>query len=46
MQVIVSIELAQKFREKVGQKMGARKGVISEAFSQALEDWIKKNKYN
>lgn len=44
MQVIVEKDLANEFRLVVGQKTGARKGAISEAFSQALKLWIKKNK--
>jgi len=43
MQVIVPEQLAQNFRKQVGQKIGARKGAISEGFIQALEDWIKKD---
>ncbi len=42
MQVIVSKELAQRFRETAGRKFGARKGTISKAFTQALEEWIEK----
>jgi len=42
MQVVISEELADKFRAKVGEKLGAKKGNISIAFSQALTDWIKK----
>jgi len=42
MQVIVDQKLADEFRQKVGEKYGAKKGSISEAFSQALKDWIKK----
>ncbi len=45
MQVVVDEELARKFREKAGQKFGARKGTISRAFSKALEEWIKKNSH-
>lgn len=42
MQVVISEELVDRFRAKIGEKLGARKGAISEAFSQALNDWIKK----
>ncbi len=41
MQAIVSKELAQKFRKTAGQKFGAKKGTISKAFTEALEEWIK-----
>jgi hypothetical protein len=44
MQVIVDKELAENFRLAVGQKVGVRKGAISEAFTQALKLWIKENK--
>ena len=42
LQVIVTKQLADEFRAKVGQKLGANKGAISQAFTEALTDWIKK----
>ena len=33
----------QRFREVVGQKIGAKKGALAEAAQQAFEAWIHKN---
>ena len=36
--------LEKKFREVVFEKFGMRKGNISKAFEEAIDDWIEKNK--
>jgi hypothetical protein len=35
-------ELDERFRKAIVQTKGLHKGVIKEAFEEALEDWIKK----
>ena len=40
MQVIVNEKTANDFRVKVGQRFGAKKGAISQAFEEALKEWI------
>ena len=42
MQLVLDADLVDKFRARAGQKKGARKGALGEAFSEALNDWIKK----
>jgi uncharacterized protein (UPF0333 family) len=40
MQVIVEESLANEFRQKVGERLGANKGAISQAFTESLKQWI------
>ena len=42
----ISLEekLEEKFRKAVFETKGMKKGNISEAFEEAMEDWIKKQK--
>lgn len=37
-------DLEQRFRKAVYESKGVKKGELSEAISEALEDWIKKQK--
>jgi predicted DNA-binding protein len=43
MDVILPDELEQKLRLLVGRKMGARKGNLTKAIKEAIENWIKEN---
>lgn len=36
-------DLEDRFRKEVGRKLGARKGVISKAFKEAVELWLKQS---
>lgn len=42
MDIVVNDELEKKFRQKVSEKLGFKKGNISIAVEEALSDWIKK----
>lgn len=42
--ISLSDELEEKFREVVFKKFGMKKGNINKAFEEAIDDWIKKNK--
>jgi hypothetical protein len=37
-------ELDARFRQTIAQKKGLRKGVIKEAFEEAVRAWIEKNR--
>ena len=39
--VTISDDLEERFRKEVGKRLGAKKGVISKAFKEAIEQWIK-----
>ena len=41
--VILPDDLEEKFRNKVFKKYGMKKGNITIAIQEALEEWIKKN---
>jgi len=41
--VILSDNLEKKFRNKVFQKYGMKKGNIKVAIEEAIEQWIQKN---
>jgi hypothetical protein len=42
--LVVSDELEKKFRDAVYKKYGLKRGNITKAVDEALEDWIKKNR--
>lgn len=42
--ISLSDELEEKFREVVFKKFGMKKGNINKAFEEAIDDWINKNK--
>lgn len=39
----ISDELEYEFRQLAAKKFGARKGFLTNAFVEALGDWVKKN---
>lgn len=39
--IVISDELEQRFREAVALRWGARKGSISKSLEEAIELWIK-----
>jgi hypothetical protein len=41
--ILISDELEKRFRQAVGIRWGARKGVISKSLEEAIELWIKSN---
>jgi len=41
--VILPDDLEEKFRKRVFEKYGMKRGNITKAIQKALEDWIKKN---
>jgi len=42
MSIVLSDELEEKFRKVVAGKYGWKKGALSEAIEEAVEEWIKK----
>ena len=42
--ISLSDETEEKFREVVFKKFGMKKGNINKAFEEAIDDWINKNK--
>lgn len=40
--ITISDKLEDKFRKVVAAKYGWKKGALSEAIEEALQDWIKK----
>jgi len=40
--ITISDQLEDKFRKAVAAKYGWKKGALSEAIEEALQDWIKK----
>ena len=41
MSIVLSDDLEQRFRKAVALKYGWKKGALSEAVEEAIEDWIK-----
>lgn len=41
--VIIPDELDEKFRKLAAKKFGLRKGFLSKAVIEALEEWVEKN---
>ena len=41
--LIVSDELEKEFRDAVYRKFGMKRGNITKAVAEALQEWIKKN---
>lgn len=44
MNIIISDELEEKFREMVFVKYGLKKGNITKAAEEAINEWIKREK--
>lgn len=44
MNIIVSDEMEEKFREAVFRKYGMKKGNITKAAEQAIQEWIEREK--
>jgi len=42
--VMLPDELEEKFRNQVAKKMGMKKGNLSKAVQEAIEQWIEENK--
>ena len=42
MNIVLSDDIEEKFRQAVAQKLGMRKGNISKALEEAITLWIKK----
>lgn len=42
--VILPDELENKLRMEVGRRMGAKRGALTNAIIEALEDWLSKKK--
>lgn len=42
MSIVLSDEVEERFRKVVAAKYGWKKGALSEAIQEAIEDWIKK----
>ncbi|MEM5879292.1 MAG: hypothetical protein QXU74_02255 [Candidatus Aenigmatarchaeota archaeon] len=42
--IILNDELEKKFRHEVSRRLGYKKGNITIAIQEAIEDWIKKSK--
>ena len=42
--VMLPDELEERFRKEVGKKLGMKKGNISKAVQEAIEDWINNKK--
>lgn len=42
--VILPDELEHKLRMEVGRRMGAKRGALTNAIIEALEDWLSKKK--
>lgn len=40
--IIIPEELNTKFRNAVNKKLGMKKGNLTKAFEEAMQDWIKK----
>ena len=36
-------DLEDRFRKEVGKRLGAKKGVISKALKEAIEQWMKQS---
>jgi len=46
MNIVLKDKTEEKFREAVFKAKGMKKGNISEAMEEAIEDWIEKNSKN
>ena len=40
--LVISIELEQQFRETIFKKYGMKRGNITKAIEEAIKDWIEK----
>lgn len=39
--VVISDELEQKFREEIGRRLGTQRGNLAKAVEEALDLWLK-----
>jgi len=44
MSIVLSDKLEEKFRKVVAAKYGWKKGALSEAIEEAVEEWIRKQR--
>ena len=44
--IVLPDDVEQKLRMEVGRRMGVKRGNLTDAITQAIEDWIKQEAYN